>query len=65
MTYCQMALEYVREAKEKDNLLFGLVYMLSGKVLYAKAEHAENGSEKSSSWRMRSSSLSKRKSTLS
>ncbi len=41
--YCQMALGYMREAKEKDNLLFGLVYMLYGKVLYAKAEHAEDG----------------------
>ena len=41
--FCQMALGYMREAKEKDNLLFGLVYMLSGKVLYAKAEHAEDG----------------------
>ena len=41
--YCRMALRYMREAKEKDNLLFGLVYMLTGKVLYAKAEHAEDG----------------------
>ncbi|HEV7237550.1 MAG TPA: hypothetical protein VGN15_15285, partial [Ktedonobacteraceae bacterium] len=41
--YCRIALEYMREAKEKDNLLFGQVYMLSGKVKCAEAEHAENG----------------------
>ncbi len=41
--YCRMALGYMREAKEKDNLLFGLVYMLSGRVIYAQVEHAENG----------------------
>ncbi len=41
--FCQMALEHLQDVEIKNDALFGLVYMLSGKVLSAKAQLDENG----------------------
>lgn len=41
--YCKLALGYLQEAKEKDDLLYGQAYFMFGKVAQAKAEEAENG----------------------
>jgi len=41
--YCKLALGYLREVEENDDLLYGQAYLMFGKVAQAKAEDAENG----------------------